>query len=109
MRKELMVEVFQPQKYAVANLCYTDSMQDPHLYWNQWAQKLHSMGVSGLAAAFISGAGAFRLLAAQIVHAGTPFLSSSRVIDQWQALAAMLEDKDSSQEFVSLLREEDSI
>lgn len=103
------MEYLQPQKYGSANLCYTDSMLDQHPYWIQWAQKLHSLGLSGLADAFLTGAGAFRLVAAQIIHAGTPFLSSSRVSDQWQALAAMLEDKDSAQEFVSLLREEESV
>jgi hypothetical protein len=82
-------------------------MVDSRAYWSFWAQKLHVLGVSGLAAALLDGTGPLRLLAAQLVHAGTPFIGASRANEQWQALAAMLEDKDESQQFVSFLREED--
>jgi hypothetical protein len=82
-------------------------MQDSHLYWEKWALKLHDLGLSGLTAALLAGTGSLRLLAAQLVHAGTPFIGSGSASGQWQALAAMLEDKESARQFVSLLREED--
>jgi len=108
MRRGPIVHPSQPAKMPGDNLCYTASMQEPHPYWIEWAQKLHSLGVSGLAAAMLNGAGSIRLLAAQLVHAGSPLFSSSKSIFQWQALADMLEDKDSTQEFVALLRKEAS-
>jgi len=109
MRKAFAVESPQPAKLGVGKLCYTDSMVDTHAYWSRWAQKLQSLGVSGLAAALLDGAGPLRLLAAQLVHAGTPFIGSESTGSQWQALAAMLEDKDEAGQFVSFLREEDRV
>jgi hypothetical protein len=82
-------------------------MADTHAYWSQWAHKLHSLGVSGLAAALLDGTGSLRLLVAQLVHAGTPFVGSESAGSQWQALAAMLENSEEARQFVSFLREED--
>jgi len=107
MRKTQAYRLPQPAKLGVGNLCYTESMQDSRIYWSQWEQKLQGLGVSELAAALLDGAGSLRLLAAQLVHAGTPFIGASSAADQWQALAALLEDKDSAQQFISFLREED--
>ncbi len=107
MRKAIAVDAVPPAELGVGKLCYTDSMADTHAYWSQWAHKLQGMGVSGLAAALLDGAGSLRLLVAQLVHAGTPFIGSESAGSQWQALAAMLEDSDEAQQFVSFLREED--
>ncbi|MHB8113635.1 MAG: hypothetical protein ACYDHA_09295 [Bellilinea sp.] len=107
MRKAQAYHLPQLANLSVENLCYTESMQDSRSYWSRWAQKLQILGVSDLAAALLDGAGSFRLLAAQLVHASTPFIGPSAAADQWQALASLLEDKDSAQQFVSFLREED--
>jgi len=107
MRKAATVGATQPEKWGVGKLCYTDTMVDSRAYWSHWAQKLQGLGVSGLAAALLDGTGSLRLLAAQLVHAGTPFIGTSPASEQWQALAALLEDKDEAQQFVSFLREED--
>lgn len=107
MRKAQAYHLPPLAKLSVGNLCYTESMQDSRSYWGRWAQKLQIMGVSDLAVALLDGAGSLRLLAAQLVHASTPFIGSSAAADQWQALATLLEDKDSAQQFVSFLREED--
>ena len=107
MRKTQAYHLPQLAKLSVGNLCYTESMQDSRSYWSRWADKLHILGVSDLAAALLDGAGSLRLLAAQLVHASTPFIGSAAAADQWQALASLLEDKDTAQQFVSFLREED--
>lgn len=107
MRKAAANGATRPGKGNVAILCYTDTMVDSRAYWSHWAQKLQGLGVSGLAAALLDGTGSLRLLAAQMVHAGTPFIGTSPASEQWQALAALLEDKDEAQKFVSFLREED--
>jgi len=109
MRKAVAVGDTQPRNWGVGILCYTDPMVESRAYWSRWAQKLHGLGVTGLAAALLDGTGSLRLLAAQMVHAGTPFIGTSSASEQWQALAAMLEDKDEAQQFVSFLREEDQI
>lgn len=107
MRKARAYHLPQLENLSVGNVCYTESMRDPRSYWSRWAEKLEVLGVSDLAAALLDGAGSLRLLAAQLVHAGTPFIGSSAAADQWQALASLLEDKIAAQQFVSFLREED--
>lgn len=109
MRKAATVGAAQPAKWGAGKLCYTDTMVDSRAYWSHWAHKLQGLGVSGLTAALLDGTGSLRLLAAQMVHAGTPFIGTSPASEQWQALAAMLEDKDEAQQFVSFLREEDHV
>ena len=107
MRKAQTYHLPQFENLSVGNVCYTESMRDPRSYWSRWAEKLEVLGVSDLAAALLDGAGSLRLLAAQLVHASTPFIESSAAADQWQALASLLEDKIAAQQFVSFLREED--
>lgn len=82
-------------------------MQDSGGYWDRWAQSLHKLGATDLAASLLEGAGSLRIIAAQFVHASTPFFGRSEASNQWQALAAMLEDRDASQQFISLLKKED--
>lgn len=94
--------------FGVGNLCYTDSMQDSSCYWHHWARLLQNMGVTDLAASLLEGAGSLRYLAAQMVHASTPFFGGSDASNQWQALAAMLEDRDVAQQFISFLKEEEN-
>lgn len=96
-------------KFDVGNLCYTDSMQDESPYWDNWARILHKLGVTHLAASVLDGIGPLRLIVAQLMHAGTPFLGNSTTGDQWQAMAAMLEDREKSNKFISFLYEEDRL
>lgn len=83
-------------------------MQDSQPYWHKWAQMLQKIGMTGLAASLLDGAGSLRYLAAQLVHASTPFFGSPDASSQWQALAAMLEDRDVAQQFISFLKEEEN-
>lgn len=94
--------------FSVVNLCYTDSMQEFRCYWSKWARLLQKLGATDLAASLLDGAGALRYVAAQLVHASTPFVGSHDASRQWQALAAMLEDRDIAQQFISFLKEEEN-
>lgn len=96
-------------KLGIGNLCYTDSMQDDSPYWDNWARILHNMGVTRLAASVLEGIGPLRILAAQLIHAGTPILGNPTNSNQWQALAAMLEDRDKSDQFISFLKGEETL
>lgn len=84
-------------------------MQDDSPYWDNWARILHNLGVTRLAASVLEGFGPLRLIAAQFIHAGTPILGNPTNSDQWQALAAMLEDRNKSDNFISFLKGEDSL
>ncbi len=94
---------------AIGNLCYTDSMQDDSPYWDNWARILHNLGVTRLAASVLEGFGPLRLVAAQLIHAGTPILGNPANSNQWQALADMLEDRKKSDQFISFLKGEDTL
>jgi len=96
------------RNFSVGNLCYTDSMQEPRCYWKKWARILQNMGVTDIAASVLEGAGSLRFVAAQLVHASTPFFGNSETSDQWKALAALLEDRNMSRQFISFLKEEEN-
>jgi len=94
---------------GIGNLCYTDSMRDNSPYWDNWARILHDLGVTRLAASVLEGFGPLRLIAAQLIHAGSPILANPTNSNQWQALAAMLEDRNKSDQFISFLKGEDPL
>lgn len=94
--------------FGVENLCYTESMQDSRGYWPRWARLLQNTGVTGLAASLLEGAGSLRYVAAQLVHASTPFFGSPEASGQWRALATMLEDREALQQFITFLKEEEN-
>lgn len=95
--------------FGVENLCYTDSMLDARCYWKNWARMLQNFKMTDLAASLLEGAGSLRIVAAQFVHATTPFLGGAETANQWQALAAMLEDRDITLQFISFLKEEENL
>ncbi len=96
------------RNFSVGNLCYTDSMQESSCYWHKWAQILQNMGVTDLAASVLEGAGSLRFVVAQLVHATSPFFGNTEASSQWKALAAMLEDRNMSRQFISFLKEEEN-
>lgn len=109
MRRANAEEIYPSNRnFGVGNLCYTDSMQEPGCYWKKWARILQNMGVTDLAASVLEGAGSLRFVAAQLVHASTPFFGNTEASSQWKALAAMLEDRNLSRQFVSFLKEEEN-
>lgn len=108
MRRAQAEEIFQSSRnFSVGNLCYTDSMQDTRCYWNNWALLLQKMGVTDMAASVLEGAGSLRYVAAQLVHASSPFFGNSEASSQWKALATMLEDRELAQQFISFIKEEE--
>lgn len=108
MRRAKAEEFFQSSRnFSVGNLCYTDSMQDTRCYWNNWAHLLQKFGVTDMAASLLEGAGSLRYVAAQLVHASTPFFGNSETYSQWKALAAMLEDRELARQFISFINEEE--
>lgn len=74
-------------------------------YWTGWARTLQRLRMKGITLALLDGAGPLKLVIAQLILAGTPFLDRAGS-DQWQAAAEMLEDSKTSSDFASFLREE---
>lgn len=61
--------------------------------------------MKGITLAILEGAGPLKLVIAQILLAGMPFIDQ-KGNGQWRAAAEMLEDSKVSAEFASFLREE---
>jgi hypothetical protein len=78
---------------------------DRHI-WLGWAQKLHSWGLGDWIASILEGFGPLTWLGAQFVYLGQPLLSQVGPKNQIQALANLLEDPESAQIFIGMLREE---
>jgi hypothetical protein len=91
------------EKMTPNELCYTSSMQPPS-YWRNWAEKLERWGLTDLAATLLESAGPISTILAQLVYAGSPFLSISQS-DTWINLAHMFENRSESQAFAHFLKE----
>ena len=74
--------------------------------WLGWAQKLHSWGLGDWIASILEGFGPLTWLGAQLVYLGQPLLSQVGFKSQLHALASLLEDPESGQIFIGMLREE---
>lgn len=74
-------------------------------YWNNWAQTLQRLKMKGISLAILDGAGPIKIVIAQLIFAGLPFVDMEKK-HQWQAAAEMLEDNKISSEFATFLREE---
>ena len=74
-------------------------------FWNKWAQSLQRFHLRDFSLAVLDGAGPVKLLLAQFMLAGIPFMPSG-TRSQWQAAAEMLEDAEESRTFADYLREE---
>ena len=75
--------------------------------WAQWAQKLQQNPLKGFILVFLEGSGPLKVILAQVMLAGTPFVGASAAL-RWQAIAEMLEDDAASREFAARLHEEKS-
>jgi hypothetical protein len=90
-------------KMTLNELCYTSSMQPPS-YWRNWAEKLERWGLTDLAATLLESSGPISTIIAQLVYAGSPFLSDSQS-KTWGNLAHMFENQSESQAFAHFLKE----
>lgn len=77
----------------------------PTALWSEWAHFLRRMGLDGLAAALLEGAGPLTMLLAQCIYAGQPLVNAEQA-NRWQALAQMLENPQAGQAFATFLRQE---
>lgn len=73
-------------------------------FWPGWSAALRRLGLDSVAAALLEAAGPLKLLLAQFVYVGQPFLQTGQV----QAFARLLEDHREAQAFASFLREEET-
>jgi hypothetical protein len=73
-------------------------------HWQDWVQFLQHWGVKDFATTIIDSAGPLNIFAAQMIHFAQPFLRLAGSGAQWARLAAMLEDRQQSSEFVAYLR-----
>lgn len=62
-----------------------------------------------MAAFFLDAGGPIRILAAQAIYIGQPFLHQAVPVGHLEALANLLEDQELSKEFAAVLREENSL
>lgn len=76
------------------------------VFWPGWAQFLQRWGLRAPAADFLEAAGPLRLLAAQAVYLGQPFLRGALQSGECEALARMLESPKDWARFASFLRQE---
>jgi hypothetical protein len=83
-------------------------MQTEHPYWAKWAFFLQRWGLGNMAAFFLDAGGPVRILAAQAIYIGQPFLQQAVSEGNLEALANMLEDQELAREFAAVLREENS-
>lgn len=73
--------------------------------WPAWADFLQRRGLTGFASWLLEAAGPFKILGAQVINFGAPFLRSALPDDQLKALSFMLEDGNEGQAFATYLRE----
>lgn len=81
-------------------------MQSDRHIWQGWAQKLHSWGLGDWTATVLESAGPLTWLGAQIVYLGQPLLKQAALDNHVQALVKLLENPESAETFISMLREE---
>jgi hypothetical protein len=81
-------------------------MLEDRSFWFSWATFLKKKGAKDLAITLLEGAGPLRILAAQLLYAGMPFVGLSSSPNQMQALADMLDNGQKTASFISFLREE---
>lgn len=81
-------------------------MNNDQKYWRSWAEALHQWGIADWVATILDSAGPLSTIAAQLVYISQPLIANSRTDEQFETLAAMLEDDDQLKQFVILVREE---
>lgn len=80
--------------------------QNPHI-WKTWAENLDHWGVKNLTATFLEALGPLNMFGAQFVYVGQPFFNQFFPKGHLDALAGLLEDPQKTQDFVSVLRQQD--
>ena len=70
--------------------------------WTKWAERFDRYRIDGLIVWLLEIGDPFRLIGAQILYMGQPFLGKDRL----RKLAYFLENQDQVQEFTALLRKE---
>jgi hypothetical protein len=77
-------------------------MRTEHTYWSEWAESLRHKGLNGFAAWALEAGGPLMLLGAQVLYFGQPFIPGAST----RALARLLENRDETEAFVAMLRED---
>jgi hypothetical protein len=80
-------------------------MDENQPIWISWSRVFHRWGISDGVATVLEGAGAFSLLAAQVLYLCQPLLSGLISARSIQTFAQMLENPVQKRAFVSFLRE----
>ncbi len=75
-----------------------------HTNWSKWVEALHRFKLEGLASWFLEAGSPLKLLGAQALYMGQPFVGGG----QLEAIAHMLEDEEETQAFANYLRGERS-
>jgi hypothetical protein len=73
--------------------------------WISWSRIFRRWGISDGVASVLEGAGAFSLLAAQVLYLSQPLLSGVISARSFQAFAQILENPAEKRAFISFLRE----
>jgi hypothetical protein len=84
-----------------------ENLSNPRASWPSWAEFLCRNGLEDLAVWALEAAGPMRMLGAQAVYFGGPFLRPILSGIQLDALAHLLEDNDEARAFAVYLRKEE--
>lgn len=72
--------------------------------WGLWIEKLHTWNLHHVTAAALEGLRPLHVVGAQLLYLGQPVLSTFLPLKTTADLAQLLEDPDSTQHFVDMLR-----
>jgi hypothetical protein len=92
-------------------VCYTEKMQTEipgalRPTWLPWVEFLRKRKLETMAAWAIDALGPLAVLAAQVVHAGSPFFQHALSSSQVDSIAHLLEDPMETRAFAAYLRED---
>lgn len=79
-------------------------MSSDEQVWISWAQTLHRWGIARATAAFLEEAGPLTLLAAQFVYFCQPLFRPLLFDANLEEIGRVLEDSQSTGEFIALLK-----
>jgi len=75
----------------------------PRTYWSNWAETLRRFKLDGIASLLLEAGSPLRLLSAQALYIGQPFMGGN----QLEAFAHMLEEDEETLAFIKYLHGED--
>ena len=73
--------------------------------WQTWANTLHRWGLTNFAATLLEALGPLNLFGAQMIYLTQPVLTSLVPAAHLDALADLLEDTQTTQDFITVLRQ----